>query len=669
MKHPCNAKREMGCLVEIIHARRPRRYAPRIGKTPTMSNVSSAIRDDSIERVLARELRGRTLGPFERRLIQVLHDDIFRRTDDMRTSEVCALSYQRLRHLNERLDLRIADLFADQDKLLALHDWVTLVDGTLTTLISIHYNLCIGSILHLGNHPAEQQAYLGELERMDAIGVFLATELAYGNNVQALETEAVYDHGSREFIIHTPSARAQKFMPNTGAEGIAKLAVVMARLKIAGRDRGIFPFVVRIRTEAGVCPGVRVAPLGDKPDYALDNAITSFDHVRVPMHNWLSGKESAIDGDGVFSSSLSPRRRFLAAIERVQTGKLCLSVAALAMLRGGLKLTIGYAQQRQTFGPGRASVSILEYRTYQRTLFEGVATSYACAFLLQHVAARYRDRTPGDETDVNRLLAVGKIFASSRAAEILAMCRERIGAQGLFSANRIISYWIQVNGVVTAEGDNELLLVRTARELLAGLGYEPPEAIVTSLGSVILESPDSLVSLVRTRERRLHGRLIAAMKTAGRATLFDAWNSHLSQAMELASIYVSRVALETFNASLDRVEHPGARAVMERLLRLLALQEVSHMTTALLVDEVIDRAFVERLEPERERLAGELLADASVMRDAFDIPDALLDAPIGDDYVAAYDHYNSQSRPHSSTIRVAKRHDDGSSGDGERGAA
>jgi acyl-CoA oxidase len=618
---------------------------------PGLFSASSA--NPLTEKVIARELRGRTLSSFEKRLVDVLHDDMFRRTEDMRSSETCELSYRRLRYLNKCLDLRIADLFSDLDKLLALHEWAAVVDGTLTTLISIHYNLCIGSILQHGRGRTELEPFLEELETMDSIGVFLATELAYGNNLQALETEAVYDPGAREFVLHTPSARAQKFMPNTGAAGVAKLAVVMARLKVAGRDRGVFPFVVRIRTEDAVCPGVRVTALGDKPDFALDNAITSFDRVRIPKHHWLGGVESAIDDDGVFSSSLSPRRRFLQSLDRVQTGKLCLTVAALSMLRGSLQLALGYAQQRQTFAPGRSSVPILEYRTYQRAMFEGVAACYACAFLVQHVAARYRDRTAGDETEVTRLLAIGKVFVSSRATSIMAMCRERVGAQGLFAANRIISYWVGTNGIVTAEGDNELLLAKTARELVAGLAYEPPAE--QAPGPPMLESPDFLISLVRIRERRLHRRVVTGLKASSRSSMFVAWNSHLKEATELASVHAVRVALECFNRALDRVEHPGARALMDRLLRLYALQEIAEFSTTLLVDEVVDRDVVARFELERTRLSAQLYEDATVVRDGFDIPNSLLDAPIGEDYIAAYDHHSAQARPHSSFIRVAKK--------------
>jgi acyl-CoA oxidase len=620
-----------------------------------MMNLSTVIAEpDSTDRILGRALRGRKLSPFECRLIEVLHEDIFRRTDDMRTSEQCALSYQRLRYLNDRLSLRIDDLVNDIDRLTALHEWVTLVDGTLTTLITVHFNLCIGSILRHHADRRHVSPYLDELERMDSIGVFLATELAYGNNVQSLETEAVYDLESSEFILHTPSTNAQKFMPNTGAEGVAKLAVVLARLKVGGRNCGVFPFVVRIRTEHALCPGVRVTPLGDKPDYPLDNAITAFDHVRIPKRNWLSGEESRIDDQGSFSSAIASRgHRFLRAMDRVQTGKLCLSVAALSSAYGALQLTLQYAQQRKTFALGRSDVPILHYRTYQRAVFEAVATAYACAFLIQHVTSHYRQRMDGDGVEASRLLALGKVFTSSRATRIMSVCRERVGAQGMFSANRIITYWIYANGIVTAEGDNEVILSRFARELLLRSDYEPPEQIPANRWPPLLESADFLISLVSERERRLHGRLVAALGVR-QGTVFDTWNAHLGEALELASVHSVRLSLECFNRALDPIEDPAARAVLDRLLRLFALQEIAEFSTELIADGTLGLDLGSQIGPERSRLAGELYGDASLLRDAFGIPNSLLEAPIGGDYIAAYDPVHSLLKVRGSYIRATQ---------------
>src|SRR5262245_5732945 len=121
--------------------------------------------------VLARVVRGRASSAFENRIIDVLHDDVFRFVPDLKSTEQCALSYRRLRYLQRRLNLRASDLFGDVDKMLALHDWTCLVDGTLTTLLTIHYNLCIGSIVQHGGDRPELAHYLDELERMESIGV------------------------------------------------------------------------------------------------------------------------------------------------------------------------------------------------------------------------------------------------------------------------------------------------------------------------------------------------------------------------------------------------------------------------------------------------------------------------------------------------------------------
>lgn len=615
---------------------------------------------DPTARLLADAMRGRSMTAFESRLVDVLHHDIFRRVDNLRPSEACALSYQRLRYLREQMDLDVSDLFADLDRLLALHEWVGLVDGTMMTILTIHYNLCIGSILQHGDGRSDLQPLLDELNRMDSFGVFLATELAYGNNVQALETEAVFDPETREFVIHTPRREAQKFMPNTGADGVPKLAVVLARLKVEGKQRGIFPFIVRIRTDKSVCAGVTVSPLGDKPDYALDNAITIFDHVRVPFHHWLRGAESTIDEDGKFSSTiLSAGRRFLTSMERVQTGKLCLAMGALTVLRGSLDLTLRYAQQRKTFGTGRKDVSILSYRTYQQTVFDGVASAYAGSFLLQSAVADYQS-TPRDCVATNRLLAIAKIFISSHGISIMTRCRERVGAQGLFSANRIISYLIQTNGVVTAEGDNEILLVKMGRELIVGSEYEAPPPLSASLLPII-ESPDYLVALIAERERRMVLDLREALRSGDNSSLFETWNEHVTEAVALAQVHVHRIALETFNRRLDTIDDPRSRDILERLLRLSALQELEKHTTSLLLDGAIDRSVAKQITTERARLAGSLFEDVGTLVDAFDIPDTLVEAPIAVDFVASYDRMSSapppmtvSGIPRTSAIRSAR---------------
>lgn len=621
-------------------------------KSSIPTNVREAIRpvDSPVAAALTRMHRGHARTPFESKLIAELHGELFQRREDLRTSEQCELSYRRLRHLGRTLNLKTSELLGNLDQLLALQQWSGLVDGTVMTLLTIHFNLCVGSIVNHGAGRPELEPLLEELERLDTVGVFLATELAYGNNVQSLETEAVYDHERREFVLHTPNHFAQKFMPNTGAPGIPKLAVVMARLKVAGRDCGIYPFIVRIRTAAAMCEGVHVTSLGEKPDYPLDNAVTSFNRVRVPFGHWLSGGHSQIDDSGVFSSAIKNRRmRFMHSMERVQTGKLCLSAAAVGVASAGLKLALAYATQRKTFGPVGGEVPIFGYRSFQLTMFDAVAANYASAIFVQHAKAVCERTEPGD-FERNQLLAMCKVFSSARALQILTTCRERVGAQGMFSANRIMSYLIQVNGTITAEGDNELLLIKVGRELLQQ-GNGDAEVPAGSAVLPLIESLDYLVSLVRHRERAAVANLRRSIATtAKQLSQSESWNLHLSEIIELASLHAVRLALECFNQALDTVIDPNARAIADRLARLFALSELTQLTTPLLLDGAIDAALVRRIGPERVRLAGELSADVTTIIESFDIPNSLLAAPIGEDYLTAYDFMSERPAPLESLV-------------------
>ena len=76
-----------------------------------------------------------------------------------------------------------------------------------------------------------------------------------GNNAVEMQTTAVYDKVVQEFVVHTPSALAQKYWITNSAVH-AKWCVVFAQLLIEGTNHGIHGFLVRIRNE--VSPHIRV---------------------------------------------------------------------------------------------------------------------------------------------------------------------------------------------------------------------------------------------------------------------------------------------------------------------------------------------------------------------------------------------------------------------------
>jgi hypothetical protein len=147
---------------------------------------------------------------------------------------------------------------------------------------------------------------------------------------------------------------------------------------------------------------------------------------------------------------------------------------------------------------------------------------------------------------------------------------------------------------------------------------------------------------------RLRNELAGLASSDG---VFDLWNQHLGSAVALVSAHTVRLVLECFGRALDEVEDVRAHAVLDRLLRLFALSELSEFATDLLVGGLIDRDLAGRMDSEMDRIAAELSVDAELLTSAFDLPVELLDAPIGGDYLAAYERYGITEPPRRSLIR------------------
>lgn len=70
-----------------------------------------------------------------------------------------------------------------------------------------------------------------------------------GNNAVEMETTAIYDKSTKEWIVNSPSTLSQKYWITNGAVH-AKHCVVFARTIIDGTDYGIHGVIVRIRDDS-----------------------------------------------------------------------------------------------------------------------------------------------------------------------------------------------------------------------------------------------------------------------------------------------------------------------------------------------------------------------------------------------------------------------------------
>ncbi|MFD5697030.1 acyl-CoA dehydrogenase family protein [Streptomyces lasiicapitis] len=388
----------------------------------------------------------------------------FRYVPDLSHAERTALSYRRLRLVNQAADP--AQLARDPGRLAALHEWTGFIDGGLCTLTSIHYNLFLGSLIDHQDPQAPRD--LSDYTALRSTGTFLCTELDHGNDAAALKTTAHHDPETGGFILNTPTPGAAKFMPNTSTTGGPKTGVVAARLIAGGKDHGIFLFLTPLSDTHGHLPGITVRPLPASNGPAVDHCLTTFDNVPLPRTALLEADHGRLTDQGTLTSTLgNPRKRFLHSINRVTTGKLCMSAGCLGMARAALAIATAHAHTRHTSGPRRGQrIPLAHHRTHHGRLLEKIATAYALTFLHRNVLAQWKNHTEENRTETERLIAITKGWITWQARDITTESRERCGAQGLFPHNGITDLTHNIEGGITAEGDNLVIWTKAAAEMI-----------------------------------------------------------------------------------------------------------------------------------------------------------------------------------------------------------
>jgi acyl-CoA oxidase len=100
--------------------------------------------------------------------------------------------------------------------------------------------------------------------QMKITGCLAQTELGHGSNVRGLQTTAVYDPATEEFIINTPTLRSIKWWPgNLGKT--SQFACIYANLITKGKEEGFHVFIMQLRDENHKpLPGVEVLEVGPK---------------------------------------------------------------------------------------------------------------------------------------------------------------------------------------------------------------------------------------------------------------------------------------------------------------------------------------------------------------------------------------------------------------------
>ncbi|MEU2304034.1 acyl-CoA dehydrogenase family protein [Streptomyces misionensis] len=500
----------------------------------------------------------------------------------------------------------------------------TLAFGDLSVLVKVgvQFGLFGGAILHLGTDH-HHKAYLPRLVTGELMGCFAMTETGHGSNVQALGTIARYDPDNREFVLTTPDEQARKDYIGNAARH-AELAVVFAQLEVNGRSEGVHAFVVPLRADGRVLPGVSIEDDGRKMGLnGVDNGRIRFDGVRVPREALLD-RFARVTSEGTYESTIeNPDRRFFTMLGTLVQGRVSVAGAGVSVAKVALAVAIKYADRRRQFkvSPDAAEQVLLDYGLHQRRLLPLLARTYALHFAQDVIRAQLHDVFSGVENDpqARRRLesrAAGiKALATWHATHVVQECREACGGAGYLAVNRFAALKRDSDVFTTFEGDNHVLLQLVAKGLLTDHASEFEDldqlGMVRHVTGLAVET-----AIERTSAHKLLER-VRDLLPGG-----DAWDREaglLDSEYQLAMVrfreeHMLAGLARRIKRGMDRQDEPGAvfSRVQDHVIAL-ARAHVERLVTEAFVDKV--RALPEGSEKVALGLLCDLFALSTIEAD------------------------------------------------------
>ncbi|CAN6438840.1 unnamed protein product [Victoria cruziana] len=538
------------------------------------------------------------------------------------------------------------------------------VDMSLGVKFGVQYSLWGGSVINLGTKK-HRDKYFDEIDNLNYPGCFAMTELHHGSNVQGLQTVAVFEPETDEFVINTPNDGAIKWwIGNAAVHG--KFATVFAKLILPspeaedGVDMGVHAFIVPIRDMEthSVLPGIEIRDCGHKIGLnGVDNGALKFTNVRIPRDNLLN-RFGDVSRDGKYTSSLPTiNKRFAATLGELVGGRVAIAYTSVSVLKLSSTIAIRYSLLRQQFGPPKQpEISIMDYQSQQHKLMPMLASAYAFHFASKYLVDRYAEmkKTQDEEVigDVHTLSSGLKAYITSYTAKALSTCREACGGHGYAAVNRFGDLRNDHDIFQTFEGDNTVLLQQVSgyllkqyqekfkggtltvtwnylRESMSAYLSQPNPVTVRREGEDHLRDPNFHLDAFRYRTSRLlHTVAIRLRKHSKTLGGFGAWNRCLNHLLTLAESHIESVILAKFIEAVERCKDSNTRFVLKLVCDLYALDRIwNDIGTFRNVDYVAPNK-AKAIHKLTEYLCFQVKSVAKELVGAFDIPEEVVRAPI-----------------------------------------
>lgn len=544
------------------------------------------------------------------------------------TTEPGRRAYER--YLNLLPQLSAAEAIADLGELVALHEQATVVDPHLGALLTVQVNLVLGTLLEQQSRGGEVEMVLSDLLTGRAVGAYVLTEVGHGSDLPNLETTATYDHLGGEFVLHTPTEAATKYMPTTApppVAGVSRFGIVFARLVLDGQNCGNYPFLVRLVDADGtVRPGITIRALPEKPGLGMDNSITRFDNVRISRDCLLSHTGTHIDDAGRLVDPIPADNQVWRAISRVRVGRLAISAMAAAVSRAALRIGVDHAAQRDiaSMDRERGRVPLLQVPAHRDRLIDAVADTYIASAAVEVAVAAFADAVAAgaDEQapELTDLVSLTKYLVTSTALRVTSEVRDRLGAQGVFAHNSVVTYRALRDAAATAEGDSYVIGLQAAyRRVLSVPDDWSTDSWTTPL--LDIDTPAEWLEWLEARARYLHHRAVRTFTTAT-GSRQQRWDQVYDLALAAAEAHTTHQAARALIGRAAELPS-GPRVVLEQLITLFAVGQCRAHGAEMWPDGPVPK-LATSLDEVRRRLLGVLASHLDDLVDAFGLSGGLL---------------------------------------------
>uniref|UniRef100_A0A915D7C2 Acyl-coenzyme A oxidase n=1 Tax=Ditylenchus dipsaci TaxID=166011 RepID=A0A915D7C2_9BILA len=550
---------------------------------------------------------------------------------EQKMESVAKLSVAMMEHINEK---RVIDPSRPEEA----YYFQTLVTGIDGYPFGLHYIMALPTLI---NNCDEEQLgeWLPKVINRELIATYAQTEMGHGTNLKKLETTAIYDPKTQEFVLNSPTVTATKCSRST--------------IYSNGGWHGAHQFWVQIRDldTHQPLPGIVVGDIG--PKFGMnsnDNGFIRFNHVRIPRRNMLM-KHSKVTPNGDYIRPMHAKINY--------TGMMwvrSVMIAGLALnLANACTIAIRYACVRRQgeIQPGAGEVKIIDYQTQQHRLFPQLARTFAFFFAGAYIRELYNSVMKGIGAGDVSLLADLHSLSSGLKSQVsyqvslgIEQCRMSCGGHGYSDASGLGHVYTVAVGGCTYEGENMVMLLQVARFLrkraeevrnVSARGESTSASQLTQYlfaGSKNRGSSSSNECILESFEhlsRRLTLKTYDQLETLKRSGLSheQAWNQTAVEWTRAARAHTRTFLARNFYSTVNKVKDLQVRKVLIDLLTLYLNYELLECSGGLLEDGYLSQQDMDMVRKNLYISLQALRPQVLSIVDSFEFTDIELNSVVG----------------------------------------